>query len=113
MEADKSGVWFAFVVWPRNVESDTCALNFLRMSFNMDSVGFEDQTLEQAVELVRRENATLLNMMYGVQQSMMYAAQQPPVPPPSMMPLPPGAVPGAVTPPTTAPAAGGAGTSSV
>jgi len=100
MEADKAGVWFAFVVWPRNVETDTCALNFLRMSFGAESVGYEDQKVEQAVDLISAEYNRLQQVMYGAQQQyyaqqqqMMYAAaqqqqQQQQVGAPSMMPLP-------------------------
>lgn len=101
MEADKSGVWFAFVVWPRNVEPDTCALNFLRMSFMAESVGFEDQKVEQAVNLVREEYTRLQQLkMYGPpqqpyyipppQQQMMFAAPQQP---PQMMGIPQNSVP--------------------
>jgi len=118
MEADKAGVLFAFVVWPRNVEADTCALNFLRMSFMADSVGFDEQKVDQAVELVHNENTRLRQMLYGAQyfvqpqQQMMYAAQQQPAPgtaaPAPMMPVlqqpppMPASAPGPVPQPATA-----------
>jgi len=116
MEADKAGVWFAFVIWPRNVSSDTCALNFLRLSFGVESVGYEDQPVEQAVELVRDENIRLQQMkrmmeqQYYAQQQMMFAAARQQAA--SMMALPqgsmptsaPGALPGAL-PPQSAPQA--------
>jgi len=98
MEADKAGVWFAFVVWPRNADADTCALNFLRMSFGMESVGYDEQKLDQAVDLVSAEYARLQQAMYGAQQQyyaqqqMMFAAaqqqQQQQVGAPPMMPIP-------------------------
>ena len=112
MEADKAGVWFAFVVWPRNVEADTCALNFLRMSFGLESVGFEEQKLEQAVEYVSVEYARLQQLMYGAQQQyyaqqqMMFAAaqqqQQQQVGAPPMMPPPPAVAPATASTATTA-----------
>jgi len=104
MEADKSGVWFAFVIWPWHEAVNRCALNFLRYTFGSDPVGYDELTLDQAMDLVRNEYNRLQRALYA-QQPQQYYAQQPPQqqpqqqppmmygqPPSSMVPVQPGSV---------------------
>jgi len=100
-DADKAGVWFAFVAWPWHEATDRCALNFLRFMFGSEPLGYDDVTLEQAIGLVRDEYDRLQRMIYAQQsqqqqQQQQYYAQQPPSmmygQPPSMVPVQPGSV---------------------